>query len=435
MLLGGVLAVGLLLFATLPEWFPRAAEPGPPPAARTPVRHVVEIMMENHGFDNYFGTFPGVLGLPADVRLPDGSGASVGPYWINGTSTPDLPHDRPSEIADVDGGAMDGFVEQMAAYNRSLEATPMGYYNATQIPGYWALAGTYVLCDHYFASVLGPTVPNRLYAIAGSSAGLDSDAMPAAGVDLPTIFDQLSNAGLSWRYYYDAEGNETPIVLDVAPLRQSPSEVANVAPDTDLLSELAQSPLANVTYIDPEASPTVSEHPPENVTVGQDWTLSVLATIEANPDWPSTAIFLTWDEGGGYYDSVAPPAIDALGYGLRVPLLIVSPFTRGGGVDSSVLDHTSILRFIDEDWGLPALNARVAEAGNLTPLFASGLSSPQTGRAPADPPPASGPAVPTVSRVSVLAAGDRPPPRPRSPRRLVRSPRGRGATRSPCPRS
>ena len=349
--LAGALPLGLELSAN-------SGRPGP-----SPVQHVVEIMMENHAFDNFFGTFPGVIGFAPNVSLPNGSGGSVAPFWIHGNSTPDLPHDRPSELADLDGGRMDGFVEQMARYLPGEAATPMGYYNATQIPGYWALARQFVLCDQYFAPVLGPTLPNRLYAIAGSSDGVTSDTWPPGGVHLVTIFDQLSAAGVSWRYYYVPNGY-TPLPLQISPLSTTPSEVRNVVPTTGLLADIRAGNLPNVTFIDPEASPVFSEHPPESVTVGEAWSMSIVDAIEASPLWNSTVIFLTWDEGGGFYDGVVPPVVGSLGDGFRVPLLVVSPFTAGGGVHSEVLDHTSILKFIEQNWGLSYLTQRIAEANS-----------------------------------------------------------------------
>ncbi len=181
------------------------------------IQHIIEIMMENHSFDNYFGVYPSdVDGLPENTSVPSGTGGVVPPYWIGASSTPSPPHDRTSEIADLDEGRMDGFVEQMALADPPAPDTPMGYYNATEIGGYWALAREFVLCDHYFASVLGPTVPNRMYAIAGSSAGFTEDSLPASGVSLPTIFDELSAYGLGWKYYYAPGGSvraAPPVVL------------------------------------------------------------------------------------------------------------------------------------------------------------------------------------------------------------------------------
>jgi phospholipase C len=374
--LAGALPLGLELTTSAPV----------PPGAVTPVHHVVEIMMENHGFDNFFGTFPGVVGFPANASVPNGHGGNVSPYWISGSSTPDLPHDRNSELGDLDGGRMDGFVEEMELYNASAPDTPMGYYNSTQIGGYWTLASDFVLCDEYFAPVLGPTIPNRLYAIAGTSDGITDDSLPAAGIELYTIFDQLSSAGLSWRYYYEPAGG-TPLPLQISPLKDTLSEERNVVPVAGLIPDIQSGNLPNVTFVDPEGSNVVSEHPPQNVTVGEQWSLSIIDAIESSPLWNSTAIFLTWDEGGGYYDSVVPAVMDSLGDGFRVPLIVISPFTADGGVSNLVLDHTSILKFIDQNWRLPYLTPRVQEANSAGLLlrFGSGSATPMTPRGDRDP--------------------------------------------------
>jgi phospholipase C len=358
------IAIALVIATAVPATLVPPADRSSVPIARSPIQHVVEIMMENHAFDNFFGTFPGVIGFPENVSLPNGAGGFVSPYWISGDSTPDLPHDRASEIADLDGGRMDGFVEEMAKFNSSAPDTPMGYYNATQIGGYWALAREFVLCDMYFQPVIGPSIPNRLYAIAGGSGGITSDTWPSGGVELYTIFDELSAYGLSWKYYY-LPGEGPPIPLYVSPLRYTPSEVANVELETSLPGAIAAGDLPAVTFVDPEGSSTLSEHPPQNVTAGEAWSLDLIDSIEASPLWNSTVIFLTWDESGGFYDSVVPPVLDGLGDGFRVPMLVISPYTEHGGIRSESFDHTSVLKFIDQNWGLPYLNARVEEANSL----------------------------------------------------------------------
>ena len=390
-----ILVVSVLLLAlTSPVAGPKV------PVAATPIEHVVEVMMENHAFDNLLGTFPGTNGFPPNASVPNGEGGNVSPYWIDGDTTPDLPHDRASEIADLDEGRMDGFVEQMEKYNASAPDTPMGYYNASEIGGYWALAHEFVLCDMYFQSVMGPTVPNRLYAMAGSSAGITSDSIPSGGVDLTTIFDQLSSTGLSWRYFY-ATGEGPPIPLFLAPLRVTPSEVRSVVPMGNLLPTIEAGALPAVTFVDPEGSDTYSEHPPQDIAVGEDWSLSIIDAIEASPIWNSTAIFLTWDEGGGFYDSVVPPVVDGLGDGFRVPMLVVSPFTEGGGIRSTTFDHTSVLKFIDQNWGLPYLDSRVAETNSLGEVFDFNGTRTESASAPADGPAQIGGGSPLTGRLGL----------------------------------
>ncbi|MCI4365982.1 MAG: alkaline phosphatase family protein [Thermoplasmata archaeon] len=378
----GALAVAGL--ATIPPESRGGSSP-----TRGPVAHVVEIMMENHAFDNYFGVDPGVPhGLPPNVALPDGRGGFVRPFWIGSNSTPSPPHDRASEIADVDGGRMDGFVEQMARVDPTHAATPMGYYNGTEVEGYWNLAHQFLLCDNYFASVLGPTLPNRLYAMAGASAGVTDNSLPLTGLNLTTIFDQLALHHLGWKYFYDLGGTYAPIPLWLSPLRTNPTQVANVVPMGGLLSTIAAGQLPAVAVVDPSQGP-YSEQPPLSVTVGESWALSVISAIESGPQWGSTVIFLTWDEDGGFYDHVVPPTMDGLGDGFRVPMIVISPFTEGGEVSSTVFDHTSVLKFIDENWGLSPLNTRVLEANDIGSTLALipsvGHSSTSSPSAPTPP--------------------------------------------------
>lgn len=333
-------------------------------APASPVGHIVELMMENHAFDNFFGTYPGADGIPANTSLPNGHGARINPYWIVGNTTGSPPHDQASERQDLDGGRMDGFIVSADAFNSSLGNVPVGYYNATQLAGYWTLAEEFVLCDHYFASVLGPTLPNRLYAIAGNSSGVTSNSLPAQGLDLLTIFDQLHAADVTWSYYFAPGGGHLPLPLYINPLRETPTETRDVLPMSGLIPTITAGRLPNVTFIDP-SSGNLSEDPPSSVTTGEAWALSVIQAIEGGPQWGSTVIFLTWDEGGGFYDHVVPPRADSLGDGFRVPMIVISPFTEHGGVSSTVFDHTSVLRFIDQNWGLPSLNARVGAANNI----------------------------------------------------------------------
>lgn len=347
----------------------------PPPAplpivdAATPIQHLVILLKENHGFDNYFGTFPGVDGLPANISLPDGSGGFVSPHWISGVSTPDPPHDRASELAEYDGGLNDQFYIVANAAGAGLGDAVMGYYNGTQLSGYWALASQYVLADHFFGPVLGPSVPNRFYAFTGQACGVTGDLVLEGSLHCPTVFDQMEAAGVTWKYYYTPSLLFPPTPLDFASVDSNAAMKAKVVTMSSLDADLKTAPLANVTVIDTGNDGTISEHPPQDVTVGETWTLHVLQELEARPDWNSTAVFLTWDEDGGFYDHVPPPQVDALGDGFRVPLLLISPYARHGWIDSDVLDHTSMLKFLALNWGLPALTTREANASAMLDAF------------------------------------------------------------------
>lgn len=335
----------------------------------TPIQHLIVIMKENHAFDNYFGTYPGADGLPANVSLPTGEGGMIEPHWIDGAWTLDLPHDRAAMLADYNNGSNDGFAIQADAWFPGLGATALGYYDRRQLAGYWDLASNFTLADHYFQSVLGPTIPNRLYSFAGQSGGLTSNNLPGSGVDVPTVFDQLQAKGISWRYYYIPNAPGSPLLLGLPHFASDASLDANIVPMDRLQGDIRAGTLPNVTYIDPEGDVGVSEHPPGSVIAGENWTLSIIDAVMRGPEWASTAIVLTWDENGGFYDHVPPPQVDTYGYGFRVPAIVISPLARRGFVDPTTMDHTSILRFIADNWGLPYLTPRVAIAGNLTSAF------------------------------------------------------------------
>ncbi len=335
----------------------------------TPIEHVVVIMKENHAFDNYFGTFPGANGIPPNVTLPDGAGGTVSPHWINGTWTWDLPHSRDAMLAAYDNGLNDKFAVVADMWIPGLGNSAVGHYDQRQVPGYWDLASRFTLADWYFQSVFGPTIPNRLYSIAGQSAGLMTNDLAGSGVDVATIFDQLQARGVSWRYYYSPSPLFRPLPLYLPHIASRPSLVSQVLPMNRFFSDVSIGDLPNVTYIDPSADIRISEHPPGNVAGGHNWTVDVIDSILSGPQWSSTAVFLTWDESGGFYDHVPPPQVDEYGYGFRVPMIVVSPFARHGFVDHHVMDHTSILKFVADNWGLTYLTDREAGAGNLTSAF------------------------------------------------------------------
>jgi phospholipase C len=339
--------------------------------ARSPVQHVFFLIKENHAFENYFGDRPGVLGFPPNgtFRTSFDSNATVSPFALNATGTPDLPHTHAAEVVDVDGGRLDDFVAEAAALGATAPDDAVGYYPPSAIAPYVAYADHYALADRFFTGVLGPTLPNRVFDLAATSGNWSSDAPPPPGTfDFPTILGQLTSAGIPWEYDY--AGIPDNLAPDLIPaIAASPCDTARIVPVADLPAQLNSSTPPAVTFIDPSNDPTVSEHPDDNVTFGADWSATVVNDILESRVGPSSVIFLFFDEAGGFWDPVLPPTYGAIGDGLRVPLLVVSPWTPSGALLQATLDPAALLRFVDANWGLPFLNARVAAAPPLSGAF------------------------------------------------------------------
>lgn len=371
-----VLAVVLGAVALDAVFFTRSP-PGPSVPSlvpgTTPIQRIIVLMKENHAFDNYFGTYPGVDGIPPNVTLPDGSGGTVSPHWLDATSTPDLPHDRQAMIGAYDNGSNDGFAAVANAAGSGLGNVSVGYYDYRELAGYWGLASNFTLADRYFASMLGPTIPNRMYSIAGTAAGLITNPLRGMRVDVPTIFDQLQARGISWRYYYSTSLLFDPTPLYVAHIAANASMAANLVPLSHLAGDIMAGNLPSVTYIDPSSelpgALAINEHPPGDVTTGEAWTLGIVASLMASPMWNTSALLITYDESGGFYDHVPPPQVDEWGYGFRVPMIVVSPFAKRSFVDHGAMDHTSILKLIAANWNLPSLTPREANASDMLSAF------------------------------------------------------------------
>ena len=275
------------------------------------------------------------------------------PHWINTTWTPDLPHSRAAMIEAYHNGSNDLFALVAESQARGLGNVTVSYYDRRQLGYYWSLAENYTIGDRYFHSMLGPTVPNRLFSFAGTNDGLESNAIWLANISSPTIFGQLQSRGISWRYYYSPGVLVAPLPTYFPEVASNPDMRARVVPMDELSKDLSSGNLAQVVYVDPSEHFSISEHPPEDVAVGEAWTKTLMDAIMSGSSWSSTAIFLTWDESGGFYDHAPPPQVDHWGYGFRVPMIVVSPYARRGFVDHDTMDHTSILKFIADNWQLP----------------------------------------------------------------------------------
>ncbi len=369
------------------------ASPPPDLAAQTPtatpIKHFLFLMQENHSFDNYFGTYPGADGLPVDtcvpVRIHEPDGDCVKPYWIDGSQIGDLGHTQNVFRAQLNGGENDGFIEAFADEGDPTKQA-MGYYDDRDLPYYWNVADNYVLFDRFFTSAGGGSVWNHMYWVAGRPGNPAGDSIPADGFgDLPTIFDRLEEAGVSWKFYvqnYDPsityrtyrtvdDANKGAQVV-WAPLLaygrylDDPELFGKIVPLEQYYTDLAEGTLPSVAYMVPSGA---SEHPPGSIQAGERFIRTLHTALMRSSAWDSSAFLWSYDDWGGWYDHVVPPKVDKYGFGYRAPALLVSPYAKQGYVDNTTLDFTSGLKFIQENWGVKPLAKRDAAANNFLTAF------------------------------------------------------------------
>jgi len=360
----------------------------------SPIKHIVFIIKENHSFDNIFGLFPGATGAKTGM-----CGTTVVPLTHSSLTPPNLPHDWSPARHAIDKGKMDGFCNIAPNYGSYVQ------YYQSDIPNYWKYAQTFVLSDNTFSSLTGASFGNHLYLGAASSDefitnpiflnkgadntswGCDAPSYTAAQripdpsasttpiwqypcVDISTLSDLLDSAQLSWRYYAVPEGQSGYIwsIFDtISHIRNGPQWTTNVTAPANFISDVKAGSLANFSWLTP---PWVdSEHPPANICTGENWTVNQINAIMNSPLWSSTAIFVTWDDFGGYYDHVLPPKVDYFGLGMRVPMIIISPYVRAHTVIHTQYEFASVLKFAEETFGLPTLTQRDAQANDMMDAF------------------------------------------------------------------
>ncbi|MEM2685936.1 MAG: alkaline phosphatase family protein [Candidatus Bathyarchaeia archaeon] len=352
-----------------------------------PIRHVIVVMQEDRTFDHYFGTYPGANGIPEDFKMPinpfDPNSSYVSPFKLNVTRTPPLVKGVSVARVAYNNGSMNGFIyaQNQVGANGTLT---MGYYDYTTIPMYWNLAREYVLCDSWFASSLGASLPNHLYLYAAQTGGYTS--IPEEGLNLFTIFDLLESNGVSWKVYvakYDPNINYTNPEAQLqmipkgaqllwTPLLAIPRFVHNstlnskIADISQYYVDLKGDDFPQVVFITPSG---LSEHAPTDIHLGQFFVLDLINALMRSKYWYSSVLILVWDEWGGWFDHVPPPQVYEDGLGFRVPAIIISPYAKRGYIDSTVYDHTSILKFIEWLFDLPPLTERDSKANNILNAF------------------------------------------------------------------
>jgi phospholipase C len=376
------------------------------------IQHVIFIVQENRSFDNYFGTYPGADGIPRKdgrftVCVSDQlSHSCIRPFHDTHDCDIGGPHSTRAMTVDIHNGKMDGYVGMYRVGSAGLmhgsvvisrpcraRASPnnlrpdvMGFHTRQELPNYWAYAHRYVLQDHMFESSRGSSLSSHLYMVSGWSAvcshptnpgscksaldGLEKQdegstrEIPEYGwTDLTWL---LHEAGVSWAYFVapgtQPDCDDGAITCTPHPQKVGTREIWNPLPDfqtvhqdqqtanvqtlDNFYADAAAGTLPAVSWIVPNGK--TSEHPTASIRVGQAYVTKLIDAIMQGPNWDSSAIFLTWDDWGGFYDHLRPPRVDAQGYGIRVPGLVISPYARKGYIDHRVLSLDAYLRFVED---------------------------------------------------------------------------------------
>lgn len=383
-------------------------------AAKQKLKHLVFIIQENRSFDSFFGTFPGADGIPMSNGIPtvcvpdnDPNGTHcVKPYHDTNLVNAGGPHGERNAAADIDGGKMDGFVNQLRGASQSFciqypydpacsnltanahnpKPDVMGYHTDAEMPSYWAYAKNFVLQDKFFESAFSWSLPSHLFGVSawsatcksadpmtcksdlnhpGNESSGNTPSTPFAWTDITYL---MHKNNVSWGYYVD---NETSLDCKLDPIScakeqaqglsgtppiwmplgnfttvQQNKQTGNIMSVNSFTAAAKSGALPQVSWIIPGAGN--SDHPPSSVKNGQAYVTGLVNSVMQGPEWNSTAIFITWDDWGGFYDHVVPPKVDENGYGLRVPGLMISPWAKAGYIDSQVLSQDAYLKLIED---------------------------------------------------------------------------------------
>ncbi len=390
-----IAALGLLALSASPAYAARGIHK---------IKHVVIIMQENRSFDNYFGTYPGADGIPMRHGVPIACVPDplrhrcVRPFHDSKDVDYGGPHELGAFLTDYDNGRMDGFIRSRENCTNAIDPKDcialltldmMGYHDKREIPNYWAYANKFVLQDHMFEPNNSWSLPAHLYLVSEWSAlcikagdpfsctnnveapGFPTDIGPPhsppiyAWTDLTYL---LHRHHVSWGYFikkgpepdcenaqmfclYQDQDPRTPGIWNPLPsfdtVKQD-NQLGNIRDTSSFFTAARHGHLPAVSWVIP--SGIVSEHPTASIKTGQAYVTRLINAIGRSPDWKSTAIFLTWDDWGGFYDHVRPPVVDKNGYGFRVPGLVISPYSRRHFIDHQRLSFDAFAKFIEDDF-------------------------------------------------------------------------------------
>jgi len=352
-------------------------------AQMSKIQHIVIIVQEARSFDTVLGAFPGVNGATSGNYL----GETI-PLRETPLSSQTLPDNFAGTNKIITGGMDDFYYD-----GGDLDKSAYVQFPQSEAPDYWSYAQNFAVVDNFFASTYGPSFPNHLYLVAATSDNVigNPNSTVSWGCDAPsgttvllsngqsvfpcfninTLPAELTAAVVSWQYYSAPEGQPGYIwsTLDaVSNIRNSTLWSNNVLPVTNFIANVSNGNLASVVWVTPPSAD--SDSPPANVCVGQNWTVQAInAIMNSGEYWPNTAIFLTWSNYGGYYDHVPPPVVDSFGLGIRVPLLIISPYAKQGYADHTQTEFSSLLKSVEERFGVASLSGRDTVANDIWGAF------------------------------------------------------------------
>jgi phospholipase C len=396
--------------------YPKASQADPQQLAlaRRHIKHVIFLVKENRTFDTYFGRFPGADGATSGLTC---DGTRV-PLVRAHDSTPGPDHSFAGGIHAIDGGKMNCFNTLYGGLNEQAYVQ----YRQSQIPNYWAYAKHFLLGDHVFTSVYGPTGIEHLDTVAAQTGRfidherayppgqygtngipreycgdrserayrfkllspgeirrvgvLENQAQPGPlfhrfatlqwpCISIPVLPASLQQAGVSWKYYLGHDNYvETP---DWIRYWHGGPMMKNVVDPSTLIPDMLHGRLPAVSWVVPDVE--VSDHPPDSVCAGENWTVQLMNALQRSPEWRSTAVVIVWDDFGGFYDHVPPPHVDIYGMGPRTPMLLISPWVKAGTIAHQTLEFASVLKMIETIWGIPPLTERDANASDMLDLF------------------------------------------------------------------
>jgi phospholipase C len=407
MLRAGSIALfcALLVGVALPSSPARA---GLEPTGLSKLKHLIFIIQENRSFDNYFGTYPGAAGFPSPLPcLPSMWYPSqcFPPFADHSDSNAGGPYDNEYQLSDIDGGAMDGFVIEREKELKNSKCKPqdvgtnklvvmnddevgpllakctmdvMGYHDGSDLPNYWAYAQQYVLMDHFFESIHSQSHPSHLAIFSMWSAkcaqlnppdvnSCVADGQPGniwgqKGYNEPYLWTDITyllwQNSIDWRVYLDGglgnlhDHNKVGAIWDVLPGFEKVQEDGQVGNAEnyllpDFFNDAAAGTLPPVSWVLPHYYD--SEHPQASIAAGQTYTTSLINAVMSGPAWKDSAIFIVWDDMGGFYDNMAPPfSFDTLGLGIRVPSLLISPYAKKNFIDHQVCSTDCYLKLVED---------------------------------------------------------------------------------------